>query len=250
MFDKCSTTTKVITVVLFLLIPIVAIGSFLTYFGVGPAKTLADWGATGDFFGGILNPVFSFATIILLLVSIRVQLKELGLTRNELKLTRIEHSKARKAQEEHQKNSKDLLNREENNQLMKLIDSEEKRIDSCLQWKFLDIKVDSMNHTLFKNSMTGARRAEMKSKIFLLETSYLNKVKLVTIYAEKNKDDFANYLIQSTLDQFQYLYILRWLAIYTDNSKELENILYSLSEHTEKPYLKDRIEKYITKLKK
>ena len=250
MFDKCSTTTKVITVVLFLLIPIVAIGSFLTYFGVGPAKTLADWGATGDFFGGILNPVFSFATIILLLISIRVQLKELGLTRNELKLTRIEHSKARKAQEEHQKNSKDLLNREENNQLMKLIDSEEKRIDSCLQWKFLDIKVDSMNHTQFKNSMTGARRAEMKSKTFLLETSYLNKVKLVTIYAEKNKDDFANYLIQSTLDQFQYLYILRWLAIYTDNSKALENTLYSLSEHTEKPYFKDRIEKYITKLKK
>ena len=250
MFDKCSTTTKVITVVLFLLIPIVAIGSFLTYFGIGPAKTIGDWGATGDFFGGILNPVFSFATIILLLISIRVQLKELALTRHELKLTRLEHSKSRTAQEEQQKNSKDLLNREENNQLMKLIDSEEKRIESCLQWELLEIKLDSMNHSQFKSLMTGARSVDMKSKIFLLETSYLNKVKLVTIYAEKNKDDFTDYLIQSTLDQFQYLYILRWLAIYTDNSMAIENTLHSLAEQTEQLYFKKRIEKYITRLKR
>ena len=40
----------------------------------------------GDYFGGVLNPVLSFATICLLVWSIQIQLRELKLTRDELKL--------------------------------------------------------------------------------------------------------------------------------------------------------------------
>ncbi len=40
----------------------------------------------GDYFGGVLNPIFGFATVSLLVWSIQIQLRELKLTRDELKL--------------------------------------------------------------------------------------------------------------------------------------------------------------------
>ena len=93
--------------------------SFITYFGIGYAKTISDWGATGDFFGGILNPILSFSTVLLLIFSLRMQLKELSLTREEMTLnreemtlTREEHKKSRVSQESQQAVSDQLLNEE------------------------------------------------------------------------------------------------------------------------------------------
>ncbi|SFD54850.1 hypothetical protein SAMN02745724_04816 [Pseudoalteromonas denitrificans DSM 6059] len=48
----------------------------------------ADWGAMGDYVGGMLNPIFSFCTILLLLLSITLQRRELAATREELADTR------------------------------------------------------------------------------------------------------------------------------------------------------------------
>lgn len=44
----------------------------------------ADWGVTGDFFGGILNPVFAFLGLIMLLATLYQSQRELALTREEL----------------------------------------------------------------------------------------------------------------------------------------------------------------------
>lgn len=49
-----------------------------------------DFGAFGDFFGGILNPILGFATVTLLVWSLNIQLNELSLSRNELSLSREE----------------------------------------------------------------------------------------------------------------------------------------------------------------
>jgi len=66
-----------------------AFGSFI------PLKaTRADWGVLGDFFGGTLNPIFSFLGLIMLLVTLFQNQTELELSRNELK----ESSQALKAQ--------------------------------------------------------------------------------------------------------------------------------------------------------
>ncbi|NSL55904.1 putative phage abortive infection protein [Uliginosibacterium aquaticum] len=56
--------------------------------------TRADWGVLGDFFGGTLNPIFSFLGLIMLLVTLFQNQTELELSRNELK----ESSQALKAQ--------------------------------------------------------------------------------------------------------------------------------------------------------
>jgi hypothetical protein len=42
------------------------------------------WGVVGDFFGGILNPVFAFLGLIMLLATLYQSQKELALTRKEL----------------------------------------------------------------------------------------------------------------------------------------------------------------------
>lgn len=37
------------------------------------SNSVSDWGAVGDFFGGMLNPIFAFASFIALLVTIKMQ---------------------------------------------------------------------------------------------------------------------------------------------------------------------------------
>jgi hypothetical protein len=50
----------------------------------------ADFGAFGDFLGGVLNPILGFATVALLIWSLKLQMNELALSRQELALTRQE----------------------------------------------------------------------------------------------------------------------------------------------------------------
>ncbi|NQZ27185.1 MAG: hypothetical protein HRT55_12840 [Colwellia sp.] len=54
----------------------------------------------GDFVGGTLNPVLGFATIALLVWSINVQMRELRLTREEVKETKNEAAMSRKAMQD------------------------------------------------------------------------------------------------------------------------------------------------------
>lgn len=56
--------------------------------------TRADWGVLGDFFGGTLNPIFSFLGLIMLLVTLFQNQTELELSRIELR----ESSRALKEQ--------------------------------------------------------------------------------------------------------------------------------------------------------
>lgn len=78
---------------------------FLLYLGFkGEGDKL---GVIGDYFGGMLNPVFGFLSLLALLYTINIQLKalkiqseELKLTREELEATREELARSAKAQEQ------------------------------------------------------------------------------------------------------------------------------------------------------
>lgn len=68
-----------------------------------------NWGQFGDYIGGLLNPIFSFFSLIALLLTILVQTRqlkistrELKLSRQELRLTRDELKKSAIAQNESQ----------------------------------------------------------------------------------------------------------------------------------------------------
>ncbi len=73
------------------------------------------WGQFGDFVGGTLNSIFAFFSFMILIASLRLQVKELRLTRRELALTRAElasSSSTQKQQIDHlrtEAEKKDLL---------------------------------------------------------------------------------------------------------------------------------------------
>jgi hypothetical protein len=80
--------------VVILTILLITFSAFYGYFinvkdGFFPSERSA-LGQFGDYFGGVLNPIFGFASFLALLVTIIYQAKELKLSRTELELTRNE----------------------------------------------------------------------------------------------------------------------------------------------------------------
>lgn len=76
---------------------LIIIGLYSYQFGIGLWSTPEKWGQLGDFFGGVLNPVIGFVTLILLLVTITQNQKALEYNSQELELTRNELSDSKKA---------------------------------------------------------------------------------------------------------------------------------------------------------
>ncbi|MFW2077485.1 putative phage abortive infection protein [Acinetobacter sp. ULE_I010] len=97
---------------------IIAVGFFyLIMKEVNVSEKAQHWGTVGDFFGGILNPIFGLFAFYWLTYSVRLQIKE-------LKETRLELSKAATAQEESAKYQKEiaLLDKENVNTQKEILD--------------------------------------------------------------------------------------------------------------------------------
>lgn len=64
---------------------LVIIGSiYYMHFG-SISENNQKWGEFGDYFGGTLNPIFGFLTVIALLVTLAIQSRELGISSRELR---------------------------------------------------------------------------------------------------------------------------------------------------------------------
>jgi uncharacterized membrane protein len=71
--------------------------SFIAFiFSKGKSFEISNLGSIGDFFGGILNPIFAFLAFLALLTTIVLQASELKATRKELRKS----AKAQKKQSE------------------------------------------------------------------------------------------------------------------------------------------------------
>lgn len=112
----------------------------------GSWGTQEHFGTFGDFLGGVLNPVLGFATVGLLIWSIKKQGEELALSREELAFTRqelaetkVETALSRKAMEDQVEHLKKEANISE---LLKLTEEIRSRIhrllDSNLTMHFID----------------------------------------------------------------------------------------------------------------
>ncbi|TGU85688.1 putative phage abortive infection protein [Acinetobacter pittii] len=84
-----------------------------------------NWGTVGDFFGGILNPIFALFAFYWLTYSVRLQIKELKETREELKKTAA-------AQEESARHQKSIADLEHENVLTqkKILELQQKTLIS------------------------------------------------------------------------------------------------------------------------
>lgn len=65
---------------------------------------------TGDYFGGILNPILAFLSLVALLYTIILQTSSIKLQTKELEQTRIELRESKKAQEEQVKSLNEQVN--------------------------------------------------------------------------------------------------------------------------------------------
>ncbi|WP_258406283.1 hypothetical protein [Shewanella halotolerans] len=100
----------------------------------------ADFGAFGDYVGGVLNPVLGFATVGLLIWSLKMQRDELSLSRQELALTRQELAEtkeetalsrqAMEAQVNHVKVEAEL------NELTRLLDRSQTKYETLIGMRF------------------------------------------------------------------------------------------------------------------
>ncbi len=72
------------------------------YFNIFPldATEKGKWGTFGDFIGGTLNPLFALFSLFAIIYTIKIQTKELELSREELEATRKELEGSRIAQQE------------------------------------------------------------------------------------------------------------------------------------------------------
>ena len=99
--DENTTLDKIIKYFPYVAIPIaiLMLAAYLYNFHGGFGDQ-SDFGAFGDFFGGILNPMLTFLTILLLLRQLRLQRSELNATAKELRATaeiheeNMKHSRA------------------------------------------------------------------------------------------------------------------------------------------------------------
>ncbi len=86
--------TKVLAAIVFIAVLAATISASIYYYHLGglPISNTdpEDWGQVGDYFGGMLNPVFGFLTILALVITLIQQSRELKLSREELELSRTE----------------------------------------------------------------------------------------------------------------------------------------------------------------
>lgn len=125
---------------------VIVVGVYVV-FNILPDFTLDindNWGAMGDFIGGILNPIFGLMALFALLATIKIQSEELSATRDELELTRGEISKSTIAQE---KQSDSLLIQNQSikqqnfeNTFFNMLDLHNKNIDNISLGKLSEVE--------------------------------------------------------------------------------------------------------------
>jgi len=96
-----ATTAFLVGLVIVALLAAIAVFSlYRSHFDGAWAPAQNTWGEFGDYFGGVLNPILTFITLIALVWALRLQSNELEATRYELYETRIANKRAAAALEQ------------------------------------------------------------------------------------------------------------------------------------------------------
>lgn len=103
--SKLLLTFALLSLLLVLLPYIIRFGGV---FNFGQQDNFAQF---GDYLGGVLNPILSFSTILLLLYTVKLQIDSLNIQAQELEATRIELTQSREAAQEQIKHMKAEANK-------------------------------------------------------------------------------------------------------------------------------------------
>lgn len=191
-----------------------------------PPANRGEWGAMGDFFGGILNPLLTFFTMIFLIYSLALQQRELAnsaKSASETAKNNLEQEKIAKESFELQvdeskqqrvlteklivANEKQASATEEQIRLMqqsaheehifKRIEQSEKVIERCLDSKIYGDKclIEFSKAELFHNLSEENPDEEIKYLSSRIETQLIIKVNLITNLITNSNEKIKNYHI-------------------------------------------------------
>ncbi len=163
--------------------------------------TRADLGTIGDFIGGLLNPLLTFATVCLLIWSIRIQQKELSAATKVLKQTKDVHDKN--------------IKNEEKNFIRKAISEDIHliRLDIDKTFQKKQFKRTISNNELQSFSLSDLQCGEDFSNEFIL-----NKKSINTSVSTKIK--FNQHLLRTNFSEILYLLLhIEWLILKIDSEK-------------------------------
>ncbi|MBE0378503.1 hypothetical protein [Pseudoalteromonas prydzensis] len=222
-------SSKLLLGLILLLIPIsLIVGVFISYFGVGPAKSLADWGATGDFFGGLLNPLLTFCSILILIYSLRLQQKaglEAAISAEKTAKINLEQLELNKAAQE-----------------LQFSESEKQRLHSE---KLIKVGLEQNKHleTQIKSSLRSAKETHILNQLDNLsrslntclslevdnkerKMSQINKATLVWFTSDE-EDSSITYLIKMNANRIEQIVIgkLSLITFYLEELESVENFL-------------------------
>ena len=187
-------------------------------------------GTTGDYFGGILNPIFGLLSLFALLATIKIQTEELGHSRQELGLTREQLEKSTKAQEE-QSNSIKIQNFE--NTFFNMMDLHRAIINDIKLDKFdSSTSLNTSNVIVFDGMYGGKAKLKFLGQILNVELENNNTFgkdtlqQLLTILkaymkiSPNNYDKFQDYFEDAIGHYFGFIYqILLFIKEAKDNGQ-------------------------------
>ena len=238
---------------------ILFIGLLLIYyfniFESSPDKK-GEWGTFGDFIGGTLNPLFALFSLFAIIYTIKIQTKELELSREELEATRKELEGSRIAQQE-QSESLKLQNQATKlqmfeNTFFKLFEQHNEMLDNCYNSHGI---ISILNYQSTRQDDFGQVLEDVNKNELIDNFRYTNQhnnavknyfmvlyqlLKFIDIQCVKNNFDakFFTNIVRAILDNE----ILKALAVniiaYKDFTQYKEYIeKYELFEHL---YIDDR----------
>jgi hypothetical protein len=200
-----------ISILIFLIVIYSGTITFRYYYDIwihGFTDYPAAYGQMGDFFGGLLNPVLSFASFVLLLYTINIQSKQLNISSEELQATRRELEASRKAQEDSSKS----LERQ-------LKNAQRQNFESTF-FKLFDL-MNSKVHFCFKNS-----DSLQNILIPIRNLSFGENTEKIEFQENNRWNDAKNELLASTPEFIKYIDILEAM---------LRLIAYSVHKEHEMP---------------
>ncbi|WP_435275697.1 putative phage abortive infection protein [Psychrobium sp. nBUS_13] len=122
------------------LVAALCIGFFIHKFGIGYWDTVSDWGATGDFFGGILNPIIALTSLFLIMHTLIQNQEALAQTKEALEQSEKAIEQSNLALEQNKEMLK--INNEElrmsRDELSKTVDAQEEQAKHAEMQRFED----------------------------------------------------------------------------------------------------------------
>lgn len=155
------------------LIPII---TYIFFFGIEISNKHQVWAESGDFFGGIINPILAFLSFIALLVTINIQIKDHKASIQELEETKRIHAE------------QSIIFSNQNFELIK--DKYDKRF-----FQLIEIQSRSEEKLFYKGYLgTSAFPIIEKDIVKILQTYWISSneelIRKIQIYFDENFDFF------------------------------------------------------------